>query len=556
MREMPRRGGTASSLLLVTLLLPLAFVLLGFWEQQRGEMDLDALAMLRDHAAQAVATLAARPGPADHGSDTGARLPRDGHGPFALAEARTALAEAEDAFALARLRAALPQVVMTCAGLAAWFSCVALAAAALLGRLGRWSRDVLVDGFTLIRRALPPLLGLQVLLAAAAMVAAIAFETSAILEAGDLSSAGLKLLALAAMVIGLSLWTVGKALFELRRAAGLFTPAPLPILGRAVSRDAAPGLWRLVDDLAARLDALRPDDVVVGLSGGVFVASGPKILDPAGIVLTGRTLYLPLPLLPLLQADEVAAIIGHELAHFAGGDTDYSLRFLPIYTGVGRSLDAVLRAGTRHDGSVALLIRPALRLGGFVLGQFHHAVQHWSRRREFAADAAGAKVTSADAVARTLLRSAAVQPLIDAALTRAFHVPDGAPADLAAAALAEVAGHGPENPANRLEQDQPHPTDTHPATRARLAALGRDATPAMLAEATAAPPPEALSRLSAWFSDPEALCRATTADFLALARQAGAARRMPAAEHSALDFPGRPLAADPWRGFHGERGRP
>jgi hypothetical protein len=99
--------------------------------------------------------------------------------------------------------------------------------------------------------------------------------------------------------------------------------------------------------------------VVIGLRGGFFVSSGAKLLRPGETRLEGRTLYLPLPYLPLLPSDELAAIIGHDLAHFAGADTGYSLRFLPIYAGVQRSLNAVLTAGTTNTWSLSLLTRPA-----------------------------------------------------------------------------------------------------------------------------------------------------------------------------------------------------
>ncbi|RVT99703.1 peptidase M48 [Rhodovarius crocodyli] len=495
------------------MLLPLAFLALGFWEQQRGADGTAELAQQRMQAAKTVAVLESRP-------DMSARYRRNGQnyaGPLAVTQARAALAEVEQAQRLHGYRLFLPPVVMACAALVAGLSVLALLASVLLGRLGRASRDALVRGFSVVRRLLPPLMGAQVVLATVGVVAVIAFEASAIIEAGDVSGAGVKVLGFAAVGIGAALWTAAKAVMQLRRALDLFTPDPLIINGRQLSRAEAPGLWRKLDALAGKLGALLPDNVVVGLTGGFFVSSGPKILRPGGTALAGRTLYLPLPYLPLLAEDEVAAIIGHELAHFSGGDTEYSLRFMPIYAGVGRSLDAVAEAGTAGDGSLSPLLRPAMRLGMFVMDQFHHAVRHWSRRREFAADAAGASVTSAGAAARALLRHAAATPRIEGALNAAFAAPGDAPADLVAAILWESQAGGLADPAPHLEDIQPHPTDTHPPTRQRLVALGREPGPALLAEAAAAPPPEATERLAAYFADPEGLNRAATAEFLGMA---------------------------------------
>ncbi|WP_426958557.1 M48 family metalloprotease [Muricoccus radiodurans] len=508
--------------------MPLAILGLGAWERQRAAADLQMTEALYTQAAKMVAALEVRP-PAPGGRiDMGARFQRNGHnyvGPVALSQAREALDDAETALTVSRIRGYLPPAAILGGGAAAVLSAAVLLGAAILGRAGRASREALVRGFSLVRRVLPGVLGAQVVLVAVGVVAVTGFEAAAILEAGDLSTGGAKVLGLAVAVIAGSLWLAGKAVFQLRKALALFAPDPLVILGRPVTPEEAPGLWRLLDDLAGRLGALRPDNVVVGLTGGFFVSSGEKVLEPGGTALGGRTLYLPLPYLPLLREDEVAAIIGHELAHFSGGDTEYSLRFVPIYAGVGRSLDAVVLAGTGRDGSVSLLMRPALRLGVFVVDRFHLAVRHWSRVREFAADAAGAGVTSSDAAARALLRTGAVHPRIEEVLDAAAKAPDAAPPDLVAETVRHAAAQGPDDPAVHLEEQQPHPTDTHPPTRQRLEALGRPPGPALLAEAGAPPPREALSRLAGLFASPEALGRAATGDFLSVVRRNARAHR-------------------------------
>ena len=524
--DAPKRGRAALGLLATTLLPPLALLLLGLWEAERGAADLDAAEAHRQRTAQAVSALQARVGPGVV-LDVEAQFRRGGQvyvGSLALAQAREELDDAGNNVALARVRRYLPPFVVLPAGAVAGLSALVLLAGALLARRGRASREALVRGFSLLRRVLPPVLGAQVVLAAVAVTAATGFEASALLFADQLSGGEAKMLLLAALFVGACLFVAGGAVLGLRRALAAFDPAPLPVAGRPVSRAEAPGLWRLLDELAERLGALRPDAVVVGLTGGFFVGSGAKVLEPGGAALAGRTLYLPLPYLPLLRGDEVAAIVAHELAHFSGGDTEYSLRFLPVYAGVGRSLDALAAAGSDR-GSDLLLLRPALRLGVFVLDGFHRAVRHWSRVREFAADAAGAGATSPDAAARALLRTSALRPRIEEALHAAAQTPDAAPDDLVAAALRHAEARGPDDPSGVLEDEQPHPTDTHPPTRQRLAALGRAPTPALLAEAAAPPGPDAPGRLREYFAEPEAVCRAATADFLALVRQDAQALR-------------------------------
>ena len=433
---------------------------------------------------------------------------------WAVTEAREALGALQTGVTLSRWRRWLPPVVTLCASLAAALSLLALLGAILLGRAGRASRENLVRGFGVVRRVLPPLMGVQIVLMAMCWVASVAFEALGIPEAADVSPDGIQLLIVAAAAAGVALWSMSRAVLALRRTIAAFTPDPLPLLGRAISEAEARGLWTVVDGLAARLGALRPDRVVLGLTGGFFVSSGPKLLRPAGVILEGRTLYIPLPFLPLLRSDELDAVIAHELGHFSGADTDWSQRFLPIYAGVARSLDAVAGGGAGRSPVTG----PAFRLGLFAMDQFHHAVRHWSRLREFAADAAGAQVTSADASARALLRVGAAAPRIAEVLKAAAGAPDAAGSDLVSAVLDHACARGLDDPAAHLETGPSHPTDTHPSTYQRLLALGRPPGPALLAEAAAPPDATALSCLPVWFADPAHLCQDATADFLAAVR--------------------------------------
>ena len=513
------------SLLVTTVLLPLAVLALGVWERERGAadgVDLDAERSRLTEVVRRLELQASRDGRPDYAMT----FENNGQlygGPLALVQAREARDRAATLTKVMAARQVMPPVVIWAAGLATALSVLVLFAGAVLGWLSRTSREVLVRGFALVRRVLPAVLAAQVVLGTAAFAAAVAFEAVALARPG-VGTGEIKMLVLAALAIGGSLVVAAGTLAGLRRTRTAFEPDPLIVFGRLVSADEAPGLWRLVKTMAERLGALAPEAIVVGLTGGFFVSAGPKVLEPGGTPLSGSTLYLPLPYLPLLRVDEVAAIIGHELAHFAGRDTDYTLRFLPIYAGVGRSLDAVTSAGA-GSGSVFGLLSPALRLGLFVMARFHNAVRRWSRAREFAADAAGADQTSRDAVARALLRTGAVEPHVAAVLARAAAArADQAPPDLVAAVFDGALAHGIGEPADWLGAAQPHPTDTHPPTRQRLAKLGLSATPDLLASATALPPPGALAGLAVYLADPAGLCRAATADFLAEVRRRDEAR--------------------------------
>lgn len=504
------------------MLLPLAILLLGLWEGQRGADDRAEFAAERDRLSAIVTELEAR---ASRDGRPDGRLQFRHHGqnyggPYAVVKAREARDEAGTLAAVMDWRRILPPVAVAGGGVAAVLSLLVLLTGAGLGRLGRGSRDALVRGFSLMRRLLPAVLALQILAATAGFVAVVIFEAGMLVQ-GGFTGDGMKLMGIAAVAVGGTILAAGGALLGLRRALDAFEPDPLPILGRQIARDEAPGLWRLVEGLAERMGALEPETVVVGLTEGFYVTAGPAVLEPGGTRLSGRILYVPLPYLALMRGDETAAIIGHELAHYAGGDTAYSQRFLPIYAGVGRSLDAM--AGSER--AALGLLGPSVRLGLFVMERFHLLVRHWSRVREFAADAAGAAVTSPAASARALLRYGAVAPRIGETLEAAAGAPERAPADLVAAVLERAVALGLGDPAVHLDEGQAHPTDTHPPTAERIAALGQTVDAALLAAAGTTPPAHALGQLAAYFADPAGLCRAATEDFLEAVRAQEAATR-------------------------------
>jgi hypothetical protein len=157
--------------------------------------------------------------------------------------------------------------------------------------------------------------------------------------------------------------------------------------------------------------------------------------------------------------------------------------------------------------------------------RFDRAVLYWSRLREFAADEAGTRITSADASGRALLRTGAVEARINEVLAETFRHPESAPVDLIAATIDHAREQGLDDPSGFHEAPHAHPTDTHPPTHQRLAALGVTLTPALLAEVMAPPAAEALVRTSALFAAPEQLYRDLTDDFVGDARDAHRAHR-------------------------------
>jgi len=257
------------------------------------------------------------------------------------------------------------------------------------GRLARNSRSLLVVLFTpgLYLTAVT-LIGLILVHAAVAM-AAIYYGESALvgrIHVGVIAAIGLGALA--------GVLAIARGTFSLVRKAQTL------VIGKALTREQAPHLWKQVEGSAHRLGALQPDNLVVGLDPNFFVTEA-DVTCLSG-KLNGRTLYCSLPLCRILSKEELTSIIGHELGHFKGQDTKFSERFYPIYRGTASSL-AALQA-TAGEGSGAIPLLPALAVFSYFLECFSVAESRLSRERELAADQAGSSITSSRTIAAALVK--------------------------------------------------------------------------------------------------------------------------------------------------------
>lgn len=373
-----------------------------------------------------------------------------------------------------------------------WLARIAVAtgaAAALLGglvllhihRMGAQalkSRAKLLRQFQSGQRLLPWFLASLAVLLFTAAVCALAFEVVHYAESGDLSRGDMKLIGAGGVFAVLILVVGVRVVWNLLKASrAVFQQAPLTIMGRTVNEQEAPKLWGFVRDVASRVRAEMPDTIVVGLNQCFFVTEGPVQLTGGAEIPRGRTLYLPLPYMAFMSKPETAAVIGHELAHFTGDDTEYSQRFSPIYSTAVTNLVAVHEASGDDFGH--WLARPVTMLGEYFLRSFNEAVQHWSRLRELAADQMGARVASPEAATLALIRVSVLAPRINEALHITWQ--DGGHGE---GVLAEtrrlVAEKGLDDPAEYLEDAAAHPTDSHPTTRQRIEALGVQITPSLL----------------------------------------------------------------------------
>jgi Zn-dependent protease with chaperone function len=430
----------------------------------------------------------------------------------ALSKLQAAQQDVDTNLALARPRPWLALAVIVFGALAAVLGALALIATQAAGKLARRSRDALLRVFSLGRTLLPFVLVSHVSLTALAVAAALTYETLAIWHMGKMSSGEFK----GMFFIGLTglacCYTVWQMIGQLRLMRQMFENSAMEVLGRVVSESEAPGLWTHVRALAAKLGALPPDHIVVGMVDGFYVTAADVEVQPANTRLRGRTLHVPLIHLALLDRDEASAVIGHELGHFAGADTDYSMRFVPIYDGVGRSLHAVGMTIATSDWLQGMIMRPAFLFSLFFREAFDHAVNHWSREREIAADAAGARAAGQAAASTALVRTAATAAPISDSLDDLLEDPSRSPDDLLAEVLRDLAATPLTIPAGLLDAAIPHPSDSHPPTMSRIEALGLPLDAVVRTGVRPVDADAALRSLDDYFADAPALRREVGAD--------------------------------------------
>lgn len=507
-------------LIAVLILLPLCLGLFGFWELQRSsETELElarASADLVDIRPQLEALAAKRGSSAIAVDFEGERV--------SVALALSRLAEVEDAFStllpLSAVMTVLAKSVVILGLLAALAGVLGLLWLGWAGSRASHSREQLLHTFTEVSRTLPYLLVGHNVAMGAAVAAIIGFEALGVWHIGQLTVGEVRLMAVAALVILgclYSIWQMGK---QLRVMLRLFEPTPMPVLGQVVTPEQAPVLWAYVRDLADQLGALAPEHIVLGMTEGFYVTSSDVDLLPSNTALKGRTLHVPMMYLGLLDSAETSAVIGHELAHFAGDDTEYSLRFLPIYDGIGRSLGLI--AGTMLESGLLqrLILRGAFMLGMYFMESFDRAVNHWSRVRELAADAAGARLAGNIAAASALVRISAINPLLQERVSK--HVDHATrlapkrvvPRDLPTSVLHKLAARRLILPEEEMATRMPHPSDTHPSNGERVASLQVSVEEAVRRGTRPIVAAQACAAMDQYFADPQALCIRITEDFL------------------------------------------
>lgn len=338
-----------------------------------------------------------------------------------------------------------------------------LTAVYFMGRNVRRDRQQLVSAFV------PGLYG--VFSGLIVLTALHGFLIAATLVLGVIATLGRPSLFEIFAAIGVVLMTVFALIVLIYGMLSTVTRVKTEVVGKRLTPEGAPNLWNQVHVLAAKLGALTPDNLIVGLEPTFFVTEAA--VKRVGGYFQGRTLYLSLPLCRILSAEELRAVIGHELGHFRGADTVFSQKFYPIYRSVTTSLFAL--EASQHGGLRGLVLLPAAAILKLYMEAFESAESEIGRERELVADQAGAEASSARALASSLVKLHAFGYYYLSARDRLC---ESLTAGKSAGNLSLLFGDYVKSEATAshfvgLDAEKlPHPTDTHPPLGVRLEALG------------------------------------------------------------------------------------
>lgn len=265
------------------------------------------------------------------------------------------------------------------------------------------------------------------------------------------------------------------ALFMLREGLSVFKRVETEVVGIALFRKDQSLLWNFVERIAKRLGATPPKNIIVGLEPTCYVTNADVRVLPKGFPHREETLYLSLSLMRIFTLQELAAVIGHELGHFRGKDTRFSMEFYPVYAGSAKAISA-LSENLGDSFWQSLPLWPAISILSLFFDRFAVAESTIGRDRELEADKCGASVSSPMAIATSLLKLSAyahLWPAIQAQLFEARNEGER-PFRNASTEFAQRAAFSPRpNVMDQLaDQGIPHPTDSHPPTLQRIQSLG------------------------------------------------------------------------------------
>lgn len=166
-----------------------------------------------------------------------------------------------------------------------------------------------------------------------------------------------------------------------------------------------------VQSVAKQLGVAAPDHMIVGIEPNVFVTAAPVRLRGNGELRDGTTLYLPAPLLRILSASELDALLVRELSSLKESPA-FTGKLVPMSASVASVTSYVDSESDDQQGPASKLARiPASAFLSVMQASLRSALRRIRKRRETAADQAAVRLTDSKALFSALAKIAALNLL-------------------------------------------------------------------------------------------------------------------------------------------------
>jgi Zn-dependent protease with chaperone function len=163
--------------------------------------------------------------------------------------------------------------------------------------------------------------------------------------------------------------------------------------GVPIAENHAIHLWERLKAICTSLGTAPPQHLIAGIEDAFFVTEQP--VQVCGKTVNGRSLFVSLPLLKILNGSEADAVLAHEMAHFSGKDTLYSRKIAPLLIKYDNHLRVL------YENPAA---RPVFHWVNCFRALFELSLGKHSRERELRADSIAAQQTSAHDLGAALLK--------------------------------------------------------------------------------------------------------------------------------------------------------
>ncbi|MEV5709149.1 M48 family metalloprotease [Actinoallomurus sp. NPDC052274] len=265
--------------------------------------------------------------------------------------------------------------------------------------------------------------------------------------------------------------------------------------GVAVTPHDEPELWRTVTELAHQVQTRVPDEIRLVPDVNAAVSENTRLL---GLIPGRRYMYIGIPLMLSLTADEMRAVLCHELGHYSGSHTRLGGITYRGRTSLIRTIERL------RDHAI---IRTIFLLYAKLYLRVSQAV---SRRQELEADAAAVAVSGRRPMGEALRKvraSAAAWNFYLGSYCSLIGPAQARPADLFAGFYTLLREPSRQEELAKVVSapEERSPYDSHPSLAERLAAI------AALPEPAARPDPRPALALLA---DPQRAALATQASML------------------------------------------